>query len=190
MRNIRCQSSRETPSPCAGDMFTAMPIVPFEALPDESRVWVFGSDRALTGEDLDRLLGEVDRFLGQWKAHGVPLTCARDWRDEHLLTIGVDSTQESASGCSIDGLFRVLQAIERPLRTRLVGGGRIFFRGADGSVQTVERGRLPQLAATGAISTNSTVFDTGLTTAGDWRARFESPARDSWLGKLLTPSTE
>ena len=169
-------------------MFTAMPIVPFEALPDDSRVWVFGSDRALTGDDLDRLLGEVDRFLGQWKAHGVPLTCARDWRDEHLLTIGVDSTQENASGCSIDGLFRILQSIERPLGTRLVGGGRIFYRGPDGSVDVAERANLPQLAASGALSADTIVFDTGLTTAGDWRDRFEAPARESWVGKLLTPA--
>ena len=162
-----------------------MPIVPFESLPDESRVWVFGSDRALTGDDRDRLLGEVDRFLGQWKAHGAPLTCARDWRDEHLLTIGVDSTQENASGCSIDGLFRVLQGIERPLATRLVGGGRIFYRSADGTVHAAERGRLPQLAASGAITADTTVFDTGLTTAGDWREHFETRAHESWVGKLL-----
>src|SRR5204863_491276 len=97
-----------------------MPIVPFETLPDASRVWIFGSDRALSGADAERLLSEVDRFLPQWKAHGVPLACARDWRDEHLLTIAVDSTVETASGCSIDGLFRVLQAIEKPLGTRLV----------------------------------------------------------------------
>src|SRR5436309_2053496 len=109
-------------------IFDAMPIVPFETLPDESRVWVFGSDRALAGRDAERLLAEVDRFLSQWKAHGVPLTCARDWRDEHLLTVGVDSTREDASGCSIDGLFRVLQTIERPLGTRLVGGGRLLSR--------------------------------------------------------------
>lgn len=162
-----------------------MPIVPFETLPDESRVWVFGSDRRLTDGDADRLLAEVDGFLGQWKAHGLPLTCARDWRDEHLLTIGVDSTQENASGCSIDGLFRVLQHIERPLETRLVGGGRVFYRGADGDVQVVERGRLPQLVATGAIRADTCVFDTSLTNAGDWRARFETPARESWVGKLL-----
>ena len=163
-----------------------MPIVPFETLPDESRVWIFASDRALTGDDRDRLLGEVDRFLGQWKAHGVPLTCARDWRDEHLLTIGVDSTQENASGCSIDGLFRVLQGIERPLATRLLGGGRIFYRAADGIVHAAERGRLPQLAASGVITAETTVFDTGLTTAGDWREHFETPARQSWVGKMLT----
>jgi hypothetical protein len=160
-------------------------MVSFDSLPDASRVWVFGSDRPLSGADAERLLADVDRFLAQWKAHGMPLTCARDWRDEHLLTIGVDSTQESASGCSIDGLFRVLQALERPLGARLVGGGRVFYRDADGRVHCAMRDQLPRLAAEGAISDQTAVFDTGLTTAGEWRERFEVPARETWVGQLL-----
>ena len=162
-----------------------MPIVSFESLPDASRVWVFGSDRPLSGGDADRLLAEVDRFLGQWKAHGAPLTCARDWRNERLLTIGVDSTQENASGCSIDGLFRVLQAMERPLGARLVGGGRVFYRDADGRVQCVSREELTALAASGVITDDTIVFDTGLTTMGAWRARFQAPARATWVKPLL-----
>lgn len=164
---------------------SGVPIVPFETLPDESRVWVFGSDRALVGADAERLLAEVDRFLAHWKAHGVPLTCARDWRDEHLLTIGVDSTQESASGCSIDGLFRVLQAIERPLGARLVAGGRVFYRDDAGRVQCASRSDVPDLATRGVITEDTSVFDTGVTTAGTWRERFEAPAGATWVGQLL-----
>jgi len=166
-------------------MFPRMPIVPFESLPDASRVWVFGSDRALSGADADRLLSEVDRYLAQWKAHGIPLTCARDWRDHHLLTIGVDSTIEGASGCSIDGLFRVLQSIERPLGARLIGGGRVFYRDSDGRVQCTTRDRLPELAKTHRVTDDTLVFDTGLTTAGEWRSRFEAPARSTWVAQLL-----
>ncbi|MFL5614623.1 MAG: hypothetical protein ACJ796_13265 [Gemmatimonadaceae bacterium] len=162
-----------------------MPIVPFDSLPDASRVWIFGSDRALTGADADRLLAEVDRFLAQWKAHGVPLTCAREWRDQHLLTIGVDSTQESASGCSIDGLFRVLQTLERALSARLVAGGRVFYRDEEGEVQCAARADLTRLAASGVVNEETPVFDTGLTTAQEWRQRFEAPARDTWVSQLL-----
>jgi hypothetical protein len=162
-----------------------MPIVPFETLPDAARVWVFGSGRALAGSDADRLLGEVDRFLGQWKAHGVPLFCARDWRDEHLLTIGVDSTRENASGCSIDGLFRVLQAIERPLGTKLVGGGRVFYRDGRGAVQCAARDELATRVARGDITDDTCIFDTSVTNAGEWRTRFEAPASATWVGTFL-----
>ena len=162
-----------------------MPIVAFSALPDESRVWVFGSDPSLPPVAADRLLGEVDRFLHQWKAHGLPLTCARDWRHDRFLAIAVDTTQENASGCSIDGLFRTLQGLERALGARLVAGGRVFYRDAAGRVQSATREQFAALAAEQAVSAETPVFDTSLTNAGALRRRFEAPARESWVAPLL-----
>jgi hypothetical protein len=99
-----------------------MPTIAFDALPDTARVWVFAADRPVRGEGAERLLGEVDRYLAGWKAHGHPLTVARDWSADHFLTVAVDQTEAHASGCSIDGLFRRLQALEPALGTSLLGG--------------------------------------------------------------------
>ena len=162
-----------------------MPLVAFSALPDASRVWIFGSDPALSRDAADRLLADVDDFLHQWKAHGAPLTCAREWSHDRFLTIGVDTTQESASGCSIDGLFRTLQGLERALGARLLAGGRVFYRGDDGRVRAASRDEFASMAATGQASTDTRVFDTTVTTAGDVRARFETTAGASWVGRLL-----
>jgi hypothetical protein len=162
-----------------------MPAVEFETLPAEARVWVFASDRPLSGKDADLLLGEVDRFLAQWKAHGHPLRCAREWRDDRFLAIGVDPTAEQASGCSIDGLFRGLQTLERVLNTRLVAGGRVFYRDSVGAPQLVARPEIASLAAKGTLTSNTPVFDMSITAAGDYRARFESPASATWVAALL-----
>src|SRR6185312_7046235 len=125
-----------------------MPIVPFSALPDSARVWVFASDRELSGAVADSLMAAVDQFLSQWKAHGVPLRCARDWRDDRFLAVGVDVNEENASGCSIDGLFRTLQQLQRSVGVQLVGGGRVFVRGENG-VETMSREELVQRIANG-----------------------------------------
>ena len=37
----------------------------------------------------DKFSAAADAYLLQWKAHGHPLTCARDWREERFLVIGV-----------------------------------------------------------------------------------------------------
>ena len=162
-----------------------MPAVAFEALPAQARVWVFASDRPLQGRDLELLLTEVDRFLAQWKAHGHPLRCAREWRDDRFLAIGVDPTAEQASGCSIDGLFRGLQTLERVLNTRLVAGGRVFYRDASGAPQLVPRPEIAALAAQGALTPATPVFDLSLTAAADYRAKFERPAGETWVAALL-----
>jgi hypothetical protein len=153
-------------------------------------VWVFASDRALTGDDASSLLGQVDGFLAQWKAHGAPLRCAREWRDDHFLAIGVDPTVEQASGCSIDGLFRGLRAMEETLGTRLVAGGRIFYRDASGRPRVAERRDVTALAERGELDAASRVFDTSVTSAADWRARFERAAADSWVASLLPARQE
>lgn len=157
-----------------------MPIIPFESLPDEARVWVFGSDRALDANEAAPLLTAVDRFLAQWKAHGAPLDAARDWRDDRFLIIGVDSTRENASGCSIDGLFRSLQALERSLETKLLGGGRVFYRDESGTTAVATRAEFASLAGSGSVTTTTPVFDMSVTTVAAWRERFEAPAGDAW----------
>lgn len=162
-----------------------MPMVDFDALPDDARVWVFGSGDAL-GDDLSApLLRQVDAYLSQWAAHGEPLTSAREWRDQHFLVIGVDQSTAGASGCSIDALFRILQGLERSLGTSLVAGGRVFYRDARGVVQCVDRATFSARARAGEIDGDTEVFDTTVTTAGAVRERFARNASSSWHAQLV-----
>ena len=161
-----------------------MPIVPFETLPDNARVWVFASDQALSGAVADTLLASVDQFLSEWKAHGVPLRCARDWRDDRFLAVGVDVNAENASGCSIDGLFRTLHQLERSIGTRLVGGGRVFYRTGAG-IETTSREQFAERVKRGEVARETPVFDTGITGADAWRTKFEQPAAKSWTAGLF-----
>ncbi len=163
-----------------------MPSVPFETLPDDARLWVFAAAAPLSDAQSTTLLREVDAFLASWAAHGAPLRAARDWRDDRFLAVAVDQSTAGASGCSIDGLFRRLQGIEPSLGTTLLGGAsRVYWRDGAGAVQTGARGDAKAQAAAGAWGVDSPVFDLGVTTAGDWRTRFERPARESWHAALL-----
>ena len=162
-----------------------MPAVDFDSLPDDARVWVFGSDRPLDEPSATRLLGVVDQYLSRWAAHGEPLTSARSWRDDRFLTIAVDQRTAGASGCSIDALFRQLQQLERELGVSIVGGGRVFYRDASGIIQATDRERFAALAARGEIGPRTAVFDPTVQTLGDWRRGFERPAAESWHAALL-----
>jgi len=162
-----------------------MPLVTFDKLPDDARVWVFGALAPVDEVDAAKLLAVVDSFLLQWKAHGHPLTCARDWRDERFLAVGVDQQTEGASGCSIDVLFHTLQALDRAVGTSLIGGGRVFFRDSLQLVHCVTRPEFEAMARRGEIGAGTAVFDTTLTTASAWRSAFELPASASWHAELL-----
>jgi hypothetical protein len=164
-----------------------MPVVPFDSLPDASRVWVFGSDRPLNDESTTALLKSVDEYLTNWKAHGAPLTVGSQFRDGRFLVVAVDQSTAGATGCSIDGLFRLLQGLESKIGANLVGGGRVFYRDATAVVQSAARSDVAGLAKSGAITNDTVVFDTSLTDLGAFRSSFEKPAKESWIAPLMGP---
>jgi hypothetical protein len=162
-----------------------MPLVNFAALPDTARLWIFGAAAPVTGAASAALLDIVDAHLRGWRAHGAPLVCARDWRDDRFLAVAVDEAATGASGCSIDALFHALREAESQLGTSLVGSGNLFWRDSAGVVQVSDRPTFRTLAASGAVTGDTPVFDTTVNTVGDWRISFEVPASSSWHARLL-----
>ena len=162
-----------------------MPITPFESLPDSSRAWVYGASAELDARAAAILLKHVDSYLDDWKAHGAPLVSGRNWSENRFLTVAVDQEREGASGCSIDGLFRTLKSIEPEVGAQLVTSGLIYYRANDGRVSAVTRDEFTELSGTGMIDADTQVFDTSVTTLGEWRGRFVSRAADSWHHSLM-----
>ena len=167
-----------------------MPRVPFESLPDSARVWVFGGEHPITDVAAERFLERIDAYLERWAAHGTPLHSGRDWREHRFLTIAVDQSRAGASGCSIDGLFRIMRDAEDEIGTTLLGGGRVYYRAADGSVASATRDLFATLGSTGVIGATTTVFDPTVQTLGEWRERFETVLSRSWHAQLMPDPEE
>src|SRR5581483_10709283 len=103
---------------------------------------------------------------------------------DRFLAIGVDVNAENASGCSIDGLFRRLQQLERAIGTKLVGGGRVFYRSRS-RIEATSQSAFAERAKQGEMPRETPVFDTSVTVAGDWRSRFEQPAAEGWTARFF-----
>ena len=166
-------------------LYCDMPLVAFSSMPDDARIWVFGSSDSLSHEPEAVLLAAVDGYLEDWRAHGSPLTVARDWRDQRFLAVAVDQRDENASGCSLDALFRVLHEIETRVGTSLLGNSRVYFRSRNGEVSVTDRAGFAGLAQSGSIEADSVVFDLSVQTAREWRDRFETTAANAWHRALL-----
>ena len=162
-----------------------MPLVSIDTLPDDARTWVFGATPALDADAAGRLLADVDAHLADWSAHGAPLTVGRALDEQRFLVIAVDQRTAGASGCSIDGLFRVLQRAEAGYGVSLVAGGRVFWRDAHGVVQGGTREDFRATAAAAQVNLESRVFDTTVGTLGALRSEFEKRAAESWHAQLM-----
>lgn len=162
-----------------------MPRQSFDTLPDSARLWVFAASRPLNDQERTALLTEVDAFLDQWNAHRVPLDCARDFRYDQFLLVGVDQEAAGVSGCSVDSLVRTMKDLGRQLGVELVDHASVFYRDAD-QVRRVSRDDFADAAARGAVSPQTTVFDNTVQTAGALRSgAWEAPAARTWHARAF-----
>ena len=163
-----------------------MSIVPFQALPDDSRMWCFGASRAPGAAETARLLDSMHAFVQEWTAHRRDLKAGMAWRDQRFLLIAVDETDADASGCSIDALNRHLRALEATLGLDLLDSTPVWYRDDSGHVQSCSRAEFGAAAARGDVGVGTLVFDLTLTRLGDLRSgRFERAASTSWHRSLL-----
>jgi hypothetical protein len=157
----------------------------FEQLPPHARLWIFAADRDVTGSDRDYLLGAVDSFLDDWRAHGDPLTSARELRYDRFLFIAVDESSAGASGCSIDALLRDIKRVESTLGLKLIDHAPVLFRDGD-TIVRLPRDEFAERARTGAVTPDTIVFNNTLTRVADLQAnRWEAPASQSWHGNAF-----
>lgn len=150
----------------------------------DTRCWIFGSSKPLTPSE-PKLKDRLDRFFSQWNSHGAPVSGR--WRilDDRFLIVLREPEGAEVSGCSIDSMVGEVKQLERELETRLLDSSRIFFRGADGKVESATRPEFKALAASGAIGPDTEVFDTTVTRLADLApGAFAKPLRDSWHARL------
>lgn len=163
-----------------------MPQRPFDQLPDDARLWVFGAARPLDDAEGAALLEHADRFLAGWAAHGAPVVGGRDLRHRRFLLVAADERATGVSGCSTDTLFRSLAEVERELGTTLRDGGLVFWRGSDGEVRSAPRPAFRERVRAGEVDGGTSVFDNTVATVGDVRAgRWEVPMRASWHARAF-----
>ena len=163
-----------------------VPIVPFNSMPDDARVWVFGASQPVHGAVAERLLSAVDRFIRGWLAHGQPVVGACDWRYDRFLIVAADEEATGVSGCSIDSLFRTLSGVEREQGITLLDSSFIWYRDSSGSVQGVSRPEFRSLIGAGVVDDDTIVFDNTVGSVGGLReSDWERPVQTSWHGKAF-----
>lgn len=163
-----------------------MPAVPFHRLPAHARAWVFAAPQPVVGPDAEHLVAEVDRFVHGWAAHGQPVLGGCDWRYDHFLIVAADEQATGVSGCSIDALFRTLQAVERQIGTTFLDAAPVWFRDPSGMIIAVSRAEFRKLVKAGEVGGDTIVFDNTVTTVGQIEGgEWERRLRDSWHGRAF-----
>src|SRR3979411_169960 len=118
---------------------------------ENSRVWVYQSNKKLTDEEVQQLQHQLDSFTIGWTAHNNQLKAKAEVRYNRFLILIVDETQAGASGCSIDKSVNFMKKLEQEFGINLFD--RFNFAYRDGNqVLSTPRHNFEELLKAGKIN--------------------------------------
>lgn len=159
-------------------------LVPFEDLPNDSRIWIYQSNRKFSDVEVDFIVKETKDFLKQWTAHGSDLEAGFEIKYNRFIVIGLNQTNVSASGCSIDTSVRFIQSLERALAVDLLDKMNVtFYSGEYITHKTLIE--FKELAKNRSVSPNTIVFNNLVNTKEEYLEYWEVPAKESWHSRFL-----
>ena len=160
-------------------------LVPFESLPEDSRVWIYQSNRSFTDEELVEIKQKLDEFLTQWTVHGSNLKAGYDIKYKRFITIALDQEVNAASGCSIDASVRFIQSLEQQYNVDLLDKMNVSFKqGEFVAYKTLTDFR--KMAKNKSVSPNTIVFNNPVNNKAEYLSDWEVPASDSWHKRFMS----
>ena len=103
-------------------------LTDFHTLPEQARIWVYASEKALTQNQQDYILNYISEHLKGWNAHKEPLTAGVTILENYFIVVALDENKNGASGCSIDTLQNTIQKIEKELTFSLMNRLNVFCK--------------------------------------------------------------
>lgn len=159
-------------------------LVPFNELPDSSRVWIYQSNRSFSDLELQEITTKLEDFITQWTAHGADLKASFEIKYKRFIILALDQQLNAATGCSIDASVRFIQELEKKYEVDLLDKMNVSYKqGEFVAYKTLLDFR--KMAKEKAVSKNTIVFNNLVTNKGEYISDWEVPASDSWHNRFL-----
>ena len=159
-------------------------VVDFKQLPDSSRVWIFQANRGFSQEELEEIKPKIESFLEKWTVHGQSLKAGYEIRYNRFLILGLDESQASASGCSIDASVHFIQGLEKEYNVDLLDKMNVSFKNGE-HVAYKPLLDFKKMVKQKAVSPQTIVFNNLVNTKSEYKEFWEVPMTKSWHNRLL-----
>ncbi len=159
-------------------------LVTFKELPDESRVWIYQSNRIFTNKELNYIRAYSYDFLKKWTAHGSDLQAGIDIPYDRFIVIGLNESIKSATGCSIDSSVRFIQTIESKFNLVLLDKMNVTYR-VNNNIDYTQLKNFISMAKKKLIHEDVIVFNNLVVNKKEYRTQWEVPASSSWHSRYF-----
>jgi hypothetical protein len=144
------------------------------------RIWIYLSDKKISGELRGLITKDCESFILEWNAHGTKLNSSFRILHEHFLIFEVNEENHHASGCSIDKQVHFIKQLEQKYGINLLNRLLIAYR-LNNELIVKSANEVKQAIKNNLLPPDTITFDTSITDSFLFEKEFEKPISASWL---------
>ena len=155
------------------------------AFAQESRVWVYTTNRPLSDVETAAVRQTLDLFTRQWTAHNQALQAKAEVFQHQFVILMVDETRAGASGCSIDKSVHFLEQLGKELGVDFFERMRFAWADENGTIHFVNRPELSAARQSGVVSDQTPMLNTLVQNRQELLEKWMVPFRESWHRRVV-----
>lgn len=154
------------------------------AFSDDSRVWIYQSNRMFSPGEIQEIDVMLTDFVQNWQSHGAPVKGFAKIFYKQFIIVMADETLVGVGGCSTDSSVRVMKAIEEKFSVDLFDRQSLSFLVGEKVLQ-IHLDQLNAAMAENLITEDSLYFDNTVLSKKQLEESWITPLKQSWLKKKL-----
>jgi len=159
-------------------------ITDFKNIPDDSRLWIYQSNRDFSDSEIKIINNKTALFLDNWKAHGNELQASYLIKERRFLVIAVNEQFNPIGGCSIDYSLQLVNDISTTINLDLLDRLSVNYI-SENKIKSISLRDLKNKIKNRSFSPETIIFNTTVKTKKELSSDFELKISSSWLSKFF-----
>ncbi len=159
-------------------------IVDFNTLPNDSKLWIYQSNREFTSTELKEIKTLTESFLNNWQAHNEELEVSYQIKYNRFLILAVNESFNSPGGCSIDLSIRFIKDLSKKINIDLLNRMNVSYRDNQ-EIKCLKLNDFKDLLNSKSINGGTIIFNNLVKTKIDYLNNWETNIKNSWLSQFI-----
>ncbi len=154
--------------------------------PDSSKAWVYQSSRDFQEHEILEIKEQLDHFTLQWESHGVAVEGFGDVFFGNTLIFVANEPISGVSGCSTDGMVRLVKSIERQYTTSMFDRLSLMFYTPKEKYERLPLHQVDYALEKGYITADTLYFNVSVHNYKELKTDYIIPLKDSWIADQVS----
>jgi len=159
--------------------------IPFDALPQSARIWIYQADKKFSSEEKNIISEALETFSNQWLVHGKPIQASYLIAYDQFIIL---TANDETSGCSIDNSVRIIKSLGESLNINFFDRNRIAFKEKE-EVKVILLEDLRAQYEAGVWNGQTLTFNNLITIKQDLEKKWIVATETTWLKRYVPKQT-